>query len=215
MTNYLHAASLLYISYEQSDLYMLVTTKGFSCQNYKASTVSTPGAWPRYCRLTHRRVLLIQIGCVHDNNCFYPPFLLRSGQTRGSDIIMSSDTWTSITSWQDLEQLGRRVIEWCKEHPIKFSAYATFILLSLFPVFVFLLFTICSIIGTVLFLVLLLLIGLIILAAVCSIVLCCSGCVAASVTVAYLIMSVIMAGIKWIIGLFSGSTGRGDSLKES
>ena len=153
--------------------------------------------------------------CVHDNNCFYPPFLLRSGQARGSDIIMSSDTWTSLTSWQDLEQLGRRVIEWCKEHPIKFSAYATFILLSLFPVFVFLLFTICSIIGTVLFLVLLLLIGLIILAAVCSIVLCCSGCVAASVTVAYLIMSVITAGIKWIIGLFSGSTGRGDSLKES
>ena len=128
---------------------------------------------------------------------------------------MSSDTWASLTSRQDVEQLGRRVFEWCKEHPIKFSAYATFVLLSLFPVFVFLLFTICSIIGTVLFLVLFLLIGLIILAAVCSIVLCCSGCVAASVTVAYLIVSSAVAGIKWIIGLFNGSTSKGDSLKES
>lgn len=129
---------------------------------------------------------------------------------------MSSDTWASLTSRQDLEQLARRVFEWCKEHPIKFSAYATFVLLSLFPIFVFLLFTICSIIGTVLFLVLLLLIGLIILAAVCSIVLCCSGCVAASVTVAYLIVSSAAAGIKWIIGLFNaGSTSKGDSLKES
>ena len=128
---------------------------------------------------------------------------------------MSSDTWTSITSRQELEQWVRKGFEWCKCHPIKFSAYATFVLLSLFPIFVFLLFTLCSIIGTVLFLVLLLLIGLILLAGVCALVLCCSGCVAASVTVAYLIASAGGRVIKWIIGLFNDSISKGDSLKES
>lgn len=130
---------------------------------------------------------------------------------------MSSDSWTNITSRHDLEQSGKKVFEWSKEHPIKFSAYATFVLLSLFPVFVFLLFTICSVIGTVLFLVLILLIGLIILAGVCSIVLCCSGCVAASVTVAYLIGSVALRIIKWMLGLLNSSaiSSKDDSLKES
>ena len=113
---------------------------------------------------------------------------------------MSSDSWTSITSREGLEESVRGVFEWCKEHPIRFSAYATFILLSLFPVFVFLLFTICSVIGTVLLLALILLIGLILLAGVCSIVLCCSGCVAACVTVAYLIASVVLRGVKWLAG---------------
>lgn len=128
---------------------------------------------------------------------------------------MSSDIWASITSRQELEQSGRKALEWCKEHPIKFSAYATFVLLSLFPAFVFVLFTICSVIGTVLFLVLILLIGLIMLAGVCAIVLCCSGCVAASVTVAYLVTSVAFRAIKWMIGVFNDPVSKGDSLKES
>jgi len=128
---------------------------------------------------------------------------------------MSSDTWTSITSREEIHQTVRAALDWCKEHPVKFSAYATFFLLSLFPVLVFLLFAICSVVGTVLFLVMILLSGLMILAGVCSIVLCCSGCVAASVTVGYLIFSVVAKVMEWILGLFNRPIGKGDLSKES
>lgn len=129
---------------------------------------------------------------------------------------MSSDTWADVASKlhtrEGLEQSGKQAFEWSKEHPIRFSAYATFVLLSLFPIFVFLLFTICSIIGTVLFLVLVLLIGLIILAGVCAIVLCCSGCVAAFVTVGYIVTSSITKIVQW---MFNNPSSKEDSLKES
>lgn len=129
---------------------------------------------------------------------------------------MSWSSYSWPTSREELERSGWRALEWSKEHPIKFSAYASFILMSLFPIFVFLLFMICSIIGTLLFLVLMLLIGLIILAGVCSIVLCCSGCVAATITVVYTIASAVSGIIKWILAmLLNRPVSEGDSLKES
>jgi len=115
-----------------------------------------------------------------------------------------------LGSRAEMEETGRNLFQWCKEHPIQFSAYATFILLSLFPVFVFLVFAICSVVGTLLFLLSILLMGLVVLALVCSMVICCSGCVAACVTGIYFALTSALRLACWVFGSLPRSSDKGD-----
>ena len=115
-----------------------------------------------------------------------------------------------LGSWAEAEETGRKFFQWCKDHPIQFSAYATFILLSLFPLFVFVVFAICSVVGTLLFL-----LAVLLLALICSLVICCSGCVAACVTGIYFMATSALRLVCWIFGSLPRSSDKGDSLKES